>query len=160
MFIRYQYLQSIDKKWLDQLQHLEELREAVHLRTYSQKNPLTEYKIDGFNHFYDMMDSIRNELVSRVYKVRVQLSPEAQAQRLAAQRQIQMNAKHAEAESAFAGVRSGINGDQARRQAARGPMANHTQSENATVVRVMPKVGRNDPCPCGSGKKYKQCHGR
>ena len=71
-----------------------------------------------------------------------------------------MNAQHDESQNGFQGVCSGINGDQARRQAASGAMQKHTQSENATVKRMMPKVGRNEPCPCGSGKKYKQCHGR
>lgn len=161
MFIRYQYIQVIDKKWLDQLETLDSLREAVSLRTYSQKNPLTEYKNEGFNVFYDMMDTIRTTIISRLFKVRVQLSPEAQEQRLRAQQQMrQMNAQHDVSQNGFAGVRSGINGDQARRQAASGAMQKHTQSETATVKRLVPKVGRNDPCPCGSGKKYKQCHGR
>ena len=161
MFIRYQYIQAIDKKWLDQLEALESLREAVSLRTYSQKNPLTEYKIEGFNIFYDMLDSIRTTIISRLFKVRVQMSPEAQEQRMRAQSKMkQMNAQHDESQNGFQGVRSGINGDQARRQAASGAMQKHTQSENATVKRMMPKVGRNEPCPCGSGKKYKQCHGR
>ena len=161
MFIRYQYIQAIDKKWLDQLEALESLREAVSLRTYSQKNPLTEYKIEGFNIFYDMLDSIRTTIISRLFKVRVQMSPEAQEQRMRAQSKMkQMNAQHDESQNGFQGVRSGINGDQARRQAASGAMQKHTQSESATVKRMMPKVGRNEPCPCGSGKKYKQCHGR
>ena len=161
MFIRYQYIQAIDKKWLDQLEALESLREAVSLRTYSQKNPLTEYKIEGFNIFYDMLDSIRTTIISRLFKVRVQMSPEAQEQRMRAQSKMkQMNAQHDESQNGFQGVRSGINGDQARRQAASGAMQKHAQSENATVKRMMPKVGRNEPCPCGSGKKYKQCHGR
>ena len=81
MFIRYQYIQVIDKKWLDQLEALEALREAVSLRTYSSKNPLTEYKIDGFNIFYDALDSIRQTIISRLFKVRIQLSPEALAER-------------------------------------------------------------------------------
>lgn len=161
MFIRYQYIQAIDKKWLDQLEFLESLREAVSLRTYSQKNPLTEYKIDGFNVFYDMLDSIRTTIISRLFKVRIQLSPEALAQRAKAQSQMQkINAQHEESKSTFAGARSGISGDQARRQAASGAMQRHTQSETTTVKRTAPKIGRNDPCPCGSGKKYKFCHGR
>lgn len=161
MFIRYQYIQTIDKKWLDQLEVLESLREAVSLRTYSQKNPLTEYKIEGFNIFYDMLDTIRTTIISRLFKVRVQLNSDAQEQRLRARTQMrQMNAKHDESQNGFAGVRSGINGDQARRQAASGAMQKHTQSESATVRRLVPKVGRNEPCPCGSGKKYKMCHGR
>ena len=167
MFIRYQYVQTIDKKWLDQLEELESLRDAVHLRSYGSKNPLTEYKIDGFNIFDEMMDSIRTTVMSRVFKVRIQLSPAAaEARRRMSSRD--MSARHSEAAS-FAGGSSGeaqreasvqMSGDAARRAAAGGAMQKHTQGQSVTVRRTMPKIGRNDPCPCGSGKKYKNCHGR
>ena len=166
MFIRYQYVQVIDKKWLDQLEALEGLREAVSLRSYGSKNPLTEYKIDGFNLFDEMLDSIRNTVMSRVFKVRIQLSPEAmEARRQAALRnQAGMNAQHDEAhnvtQAAHRQAGSQMSGDQARRMAAQSPMQRRTQGESVTVRRATPKVGRNDPCPCGSGKKYKQCCGR
>jgi preprotein translocase subunit SecA len=170
MFIRYQYVQIIDKKWLDQLEELESLRDAVYLRSYGSKNPLTEYKIDGFNMFDDMMESIRTTVMSRVFKVRIQLSPEAAEQRRRMQEaQVRsMNAQHSEAESMVGSssqatqreASSQMNGDAARRTAASGVMQQHTQGQNITVRRTMPKVGRNDPCPCGSGKKYKNCHGR
>ena len=171
MFIRYQYIQMIDKKWLDQLETLEGLREAVALRSYGSKNPLTEYKIDGFNIFDEMLDTIRNSVMSRVFRVRVQLSPEAAEQRrrmLEAQQQ-GMNAQHNEAGNTAAqmaqntaerSAHSNFNGDQARRQAVNSAMNQRSQGDNVTVRRTMPKVGRNDPCPCGSGKKYKQCCGR
>ncbi|EPF27440.1 preprotein translocase, SecA subunit [Treponema socranskii subsp. paredis ATCC 35535] len=167
MFIRYQYVQTIDKKWLDQLEELESLRDAVHLRSYGSKNPLTEYKIDGFNIFDEMMDSIRTTVMSRVFKVRIQLSPAAvEARKRMSSRD--MSAQHSEAAS-FAGGSSGeaqreasmqMSGDAARRAAAGGAMQKHTQGQSVTVRRTVPKIGRNDPCPCGSGKKYKNCHGR
>ena len=171
MFIRYQYVQIIDKKWLDQLETLEGLREAVSLRAYGSKNPLTEYKIDGFNIFYEMLDSIRNSVMSRVFKVKIQLSPEAaeHRRRMAEAQQQAMNAQHAQMESSFGAqaanneqrnVQSTFSGDQARRQAVGSAMNQRSQAENATIRRTTPKVGRNDPCPCGSGKKYKQCCGR
>jgi preprotein translocase subunit SecA len=171
MFIRYQYVQIIDKKWLDQLETLEGLREAVSLRAYGSKNPLTEYKIDGFNIFYEMLDTIRNSVMSRVFKVKIQLSPEAaeHRKRMAEAQQQSMNAQHAQMESSFGAqaannaqrnVQSTFSGDQARRQAMGSAMNQRSQAENATVRRTAPKVGRNDPCPCGSGKKYKQCCGR
>ena len=171
MFIRYQYITMIDKKWLDQLETLEGLREAVALRSYGSKNPLTEYKIDGFNIFDEMLDTIRNSVMSRVFRVRVQLSPEAAEQRrrmLEAQQQ-GMNAQHSDAGNTAAqmaqntaerSAHSNFNGDQARRQAINSAMNQRSQGDNITVKRTMPKVGRNDPCPCGSGKKYKQCCGR
>ncbi len=164
LFIRYQYVQIIDKKWLDQLEALEALREAVGLRSYGSKNPLTEYKIDGFNMFDEMLDSIRNTVMSRVFKVRIQLSPEAQEarKRAAMQAQRNMNAQHSEAENITQQARpvSSMNGALARRQAAGSVTAQHTQGQSITVRRSSPKIGRNDPCPCGSGKKYKNCCGR
>lgn len=166
MFIRYQYVQIIDKKWLDQLEALESLREAVSLRSYGSKNPLTEYKIDGFNMFDEMMDTIRSTVMSRVFKVRIQLSPQAAEQRrqAAMRSHSSMNAQHSEAEGVSQAVsRSAgaqFSGDAARRQAAGGVMQRHTTGQSVTVRRTSPKIGRNDPCPCGSGKKYKMCCGR
>lgn len=164
MFIRFQYVQIIDKKWLDQLEALEALREAVGLRSYGSKNPLTEYKLDGFNMFDEMLDSIRNIVMSSVFKVRIQLSPEAlEARRRAAmQAQRNMNAQHSEAENITQQARpvSSMNGALARRQAGSSITAQHTQGQSVTVRRTSPKIGRNDPCPCGSGKKYKNCCGR
>ena len=150
MFIRYQYVQDIDRKWLDHLEVLEGLREAVHLRSYGSKNPLTEYKIDGFNIFYDMLDKIRLDIASRVFKVKVQSGEEANQRRVGSQRQ--MNAQH----NTF----GAFDGNSAMARSASSPMASKSRGENVTVVRTSPKVGRNDPCPCGSGKKYKQCCGR
>lgn len=164
MFIRFQYVQIIDKKWLDQLEALEALREAVGLRSYGSKNPLTEYKLDGFNMFDEMLDSIRNIVMSRVFKVRIQLSPEAleARKRAAMQAQRNMNAQHSEAENITQQARpvSSMNGALARRQAGSSITAQHTQGQSVTVRRTSPKIGRNDPCPCGSGKKYKNCCGR
>lgn len=171
MFIRYQYIQIIDKKWLDQLETLEGLREAVGLRSYGSKNPLTEYKIEGFNIFDEMLSTIRDTVMSRVFKVKIQLSPEAAEHRrkmLEAQNK-NMNAQHNEAQSISSQIaqneaqnsaKSSFNGNLARRQASNGAMQQHTQGANVTVRRTSPKVGRNDPCPCGSGKKYKNCCGR
>ena len=171
MFIRYQYVQIIDRKWLDQLETLEGLREAVALRSYGSKNPLTEYKNDGFDIFYEMLDSIRNTVMSRVFKVRIQLSPEAaeQRRRMAEAQAAAANAQHNEAQSmgsqaaqaqAANSARQNFSGAQARAQAAGSQMNQRSQGDNVTVRRTMPKVGRNDPCPCGSGKKFKNCHGR
>jgi len=148
MFIRYQYLQAIDKKWLDHLENLESLREAVYLRSYGQKNPLTEYKLEGFDIFYSMLDDIRIEIASRL--VRVQISTEEEAHASRQMRSIQGNAQH-NSMGSFSDAGQGM-----------GPTALSSRSrpENAQVVRTVPKVGRNEPCPCGSGKKYKHCCGK
>lgn len=147
MFIRYQYVQFIDRKWLDHLEELGGLREAVYLRSYGSKNPLTEYKIDGFNIFYDMIASIKTEIASRVFRVKVQKEAPRQGPQVR-----QMNTQHSAVEA--------FNGATARQAANSSPMAQQRQGDSVTVVRSTPKVGRNDPCPCGSGKKYKQCCGR
>jgi preprotein translocase subunit SecA len=157
-FIRAQYLQFIDRQWLDHLENMESLREAVYLRGYAQKNPLTEYKLEGFQIFDTMIDAIRQEIASRIHLVRIQTAGSRESR---GRMQVQ-SANHGTV-TAFGGAsNSGQNfGERS------GPApANRMQGSrgeaglNATIVRSHPKVGRNDPCPCGSGKKYKLCHGR
>ncbi len=162
-FIRMQYLQAIDRKWLDHLENMEALREAVYLRSYGQKNPLTEYKIEGFQIFETMIDDIRQEIASRVHLVRVQSADnrEVRARPVAT---IQ-SASHGSVGS-FAGAAAPANTSSSGSSASAigtarpsGP-SSRSEPESVTVVRSYPKVGRNDPCPCGSGKKYKYCHGK
>ena len=143
MFIRYQYLQAIDRKWLDHLENLEALREAVYLRSYGQKNPLTEYKLEGFDIFYAMLDEIRFSIASLLVLVRI--STEEPSSRTP-NRRIPQGSAHHSSMGSFHQSSS--------------PMGSSSKPENVQVVRTAPKVGRNDPCPCGSGKKYKHCCGR
>ena len=166
-FIRMQYLQAVDRKWLDHLENMEALREAVYLRSYGQKNPLTEYKIEGFQIFDTMIEDIRQEIASRVYLVRVR-APEEREQRVAKPVATVHSASHAGV-GAFGGASGpaasgGAQGTRSSASAFSGPRtvgpSARSEPEAATVVRTYPKVGRNDPCPCGSGKKYKLCHGR
>ena len=162
MFIRYQYIQMIDKKWLDQLEFLDGLKESVHLRGYGQKNPLTEYKNDGFDAFDEMLGFIRDTVSSLIFKVKVQVNGEPAPKRVMP---TQMDAKHedASAQSPMAAAgksNSSFNARQAQQGARDSAMKSGRQGQGVTVVRAQPKVGRNDPCPCGSGKKYKVCHGR
>ncbi|MDR0718258.1 MAG: SEC-C domain-containing protein, partial [Treponema sp.] len=126
------------------------LREAVHLRSYAQKNPLTEYKVEGFQIFEKMIDEIREAIASRMHLIRIQQGGEREPRAGRTGATVQA-ASHGSV-SAFSG--GGIPSSSGERGGAR------MQSENATIVRAHPKVGRNDPCPCGSGKKYKHCHGR
>lgn len=149
-FIKYQYVQAIDRKWLDHLEALESLRESVSLRTYGLKTPLTEYKIDGFNIFYDMLDSIRLEIAEQLFKVKIKNAQNEDMQLKG--RKITMNAQHNEINP--------FDSRGAKAKAAASPMASKRQAENITVIRTAPKLGRNSPCSCGSGKKYKQCCGR
>ncbi|MDR0383608.1 MAG: preprotein translocase subunit SecA, partial [Spirochaetaceae bacterium] len=151
-FIRMQYLQFIDRMWLDHLESMEALREAVYLRHYAQKNPLTEYKLEGFNIFYEMVDKIRSEIASRTHLVRIAQAGDHEART----RNMAMSASHGSVASFAAGADRPAEGGMTQSRS----VGSRPQGDNVTVVRSHPKVGRNDPCPCGSGKKYKHCHGR
>jgi len=159
LIIRDNYLNAIDRKWLDHLENMEALREAVYLRHYAQKNPLTEYKVEGFQLFEKMIEEIRQEIASRMHLIRIQIADGGQ--RRPASRSIGMtaNASHSSMGSFAGGGAAGAAGA-AQQSNAVSQMQRASRPEGATVVRSQPKVGRNDPCPCGSGKKYKQCHGR
>jgi preprotein translocase subunit SecA len=150
-FIRYQYLQAIDSRWLDHLENMEALREAVYLRTYAQKNPLVEYKLEGFDIFERMIDTIRKTIATRLFLVRIQ-TPEERAARPVVSAGTAAASHDQVGQFGAAGGRAASGGGSAVAQA--------SKPEGATVVRTGAKVGRNDPCPCGSGKKYKHCHGR
>jgi preprotein translocase subunit SecA len=152
MIIRENYLYAVDRKWLDHLENMESLREAVYLRAYAQKNPLVEYKLEGFRIFETMIEEIRQEIASRLHLIRIQAAEGEQVRRPVV-RSIGANqsAKHSSMGS-FESTSAGAQGES--------PMGRASQPQGATVVRSQPKVGRNDPCPCGSGKKYKMCHGR
>jgi len=156
LIIRDNYLNAVDRKWLDHLENMEALREAVYLRHYAQKNPLVEYKLEGFKIFEKMIEDIRQEIASRLHLIRIQIADGSQ--RRPASRSIGANqsASHSSMDS-FAGS---FAGSQQAGNAAPSAMQKASSPDGATVVRSQPKVGRNDPCPCGSGKKYKHCHGR
>lgn len=139
-------LQTLDTFWRDHLAAMDYLRQGIHLRGYAQKNPKQEYKREAFELFVSLLDKINYEVVSTLCKFEVR--QEQDLEQLEAQRRERLNVnmqyKHAEWQA------------QAQDEVA------VAESEVSTVtpfVRGQNKVGRNDPCPCGSGKKYKQCHG-
>lgn len=143
-FLRFNYLRQIDMRWQDHLEQLEELRDAVYLRTYAQKNPLLEYKVEGFEIFDKMLEEIKHAIARTI--VRVQIRP-ANENYSARRRQPVKTVEQHNGPAQFGGGHAAA------------PTQAASQPENATVKRTYPKVGRNDPCPCGSGKKYKHCHG-
>jgi len=151
LFVRYEYLRSIDTKWQDHLDNLEALREAVYLRAYGQKNPLLEYKLEGFQIFDKLIFDIKTSIAKKLFKIRIQ-TQQAPAASYASPVRMQTNHREmgqfAVAELGGGGVAT------ATREAAQ------ATPENAQVRRTYPKVGRNEPCPCGSGRKYKYCHGK
>ncbi len=141
-FIRYHYLRQIDGRWQDHLEQMEALREAVYLRTYSQKNPLLEYKLEGFDIFETMLEEIRYSIARAAVRVRITGRQEHPVQR----EEDSLRADHREV-GQF-GVQQML------------PKAAGGENQAVQIRRSSPKVGRNDPCPCGSGKKYKHCCGR
>jgi preprotein translocase subunit SecA len=154
-FLRWKYLSTIDQKWLDHLENMEALREAVYLRHYAQKNPLLEYKLEGFDIFDKMIEDIRRSVASTLFLVRIQRQEERAIRPVVSgeiTRHDEVGQFGGAAASGAAMVQS------AKAQAASGAMAQGAL-RNAQVVRSVAKVGRNELCPCGSGKKYKHCHG-
>ncbi|MDR1837891.1 MAG: preprotein translocase subunit SecA [Treponema sp.] len=153
IIIRENYLMSVDRKWLDHLENMEALREAVYLRHYAQKNPLTEYKVEGYRIFENMIEEIRQEIASRLHLIRIQVAEDGPRRPVSRSIGANQSASHSSIGS-FGTSSVGAS------SAGSSPMERASRPEGATVVRTQPKVGRNDPCPCGSGKKYKLCHGR
>ncbi|QEI05044.1 preprotein translocase subunit SecA [Pigmentiphaga aceris] len=133
-------LQSIDTHWREHLSSLDHLRQGIHLRGYAQKNPKQEYKREAFELFSGMLDRIRDDVVKVLMTVRVQSAEQMEQAEAQAAQPAQVQYHHANYDEALA--------------AAPAP------ADAETVRNLLPKVGRNDPCPCGSGKKYKVCHGK
>jgi len=157
MIIREHYLHSVDRKWLDHLENMEALREAVYLRHYAQKNPLTEYKVEGYRIFETMIDEIRQEIASRLHLIRIQVAEGGPRRPVSRSIGAVQSASHS---SMGAFDSNSLGGSPAAASSASRSLNAASRPDGATVIRGQPKVGRNDPCPCGSGKKYKHCHGR
>jgi len=149
-FERSVMLQSVDTHWREHLAALDHLRQGIHLRGYAQKNPKQEYKREAFALFAQMLDMIRNDVVRVVMTVHIQSQEEiaAAGQQLAQSHLENVHYQHADFNPALAP------------EELLAPVSGDDKPRAGTVVNALPKVGRNDPCPCGSGKKYKQCHGK
>ena len=149
-------LQVIDSKWRDHLREMDDLKEGIHLRGYGQKDPLIEYKTEAFKMFMELMELIANESLSMVYRVfpeRVEELPLQRARRPA--RREDMVLSHESAQGAgFMTNKEAVPAAAGERRPQQAETGRKPQP-----IRVGTKVGRNDPCPCGSGKKYKNCHG-
>ncbi len=131
-FLRLQYLRQIDMRWQDHLEQLEALREAVYLRTFAQKNPLLEYKLEGFDIFDSLIDQIRSYIASLMLRVKVSGESQQSAQR----------------------------GTTVEMHSGASQFAQPVAQAPTQIRRTTAKIGRNELCPCGSGKKYKHCHGQ
>ena len=145
-------LQAIDSHWREHLAALDHLRQGIHLRGYAQKNPKQEYKREAFELFGQMLDLIKNEVIKVVMTVQIQSREEIDA----AEAQLQLSQSHLEnVHYQHADFDAAVAPEELL-----APTAHSEEPKAQPVTNVMPKVGRNDPCPCGSGKKYKQCHGK
>jgi preprotein translocase subunit SecA len=140
-FERMVLLQSLDTHWREHLSALDYLRQGIHLRGYAQKQPKQEYKREAFELFGQLLDSVKNEVTKVLITVRVQSTEQIEQ----AAEAMESKAEHIANVTYTAPTETG---------------EVETTLDTATQVAAVPRVGRNDPCPCGSGKKYKQCHGK
>ncbi|QOC23205.1 preprotein translocase subunit SecA [Wenzhouxiangella sp. AB-CW3] len=144
-------LSVLDQQWKEHLASMDYLRRGINLRAFAQKKPQQEFKREGFEMFTAMLDTMKHEVMKALARVRVRSEDDVEAVDQQRRREVPMQFQHAEAQSATAG---GARGE----ADARGQQGGSLKPD--TYVRDGRKVGRNEPCPCGSGKKYKQCHGR
>jgi len=153
---RYFILHVIDEKWKDHLYEMDMLKEGIHLRAYGQKNPLIEYKREAFQMFESLIYSINEETLNWLWKFQLQEEPMSRAELRQRRPQERMQFVHAESggmayQSSQTQEQYGEESDIQR--------ASRERSHKKQPIRVGQKIGPNDPCPCGSGKKYKKCHG-
>jgi preprotein translocase subunit SecA len=140
-------LQTLDGHWKEHLAAMDYLRQGIHLRGYAQKNPKQEYKREAFEMFSNMLESIKREVITLLSKVQLQVSEELAMQLQQREQVNDFEFKH----ETFKGLSEEppLPAEEPGQEEARQPF-----------VREGRKIGRNEPCPCGSGKKYKHCHGR
>ena len=139
-------LRQLDFHWKEHLAAMDHLRQGIGLRSYAQKNPKQEYKREAFDMFGEMIEQVKHDTISILSRIRVQSEEDLAAMEARRKQAEQMKFQHAEASALGGG------GSAEEKPAAQPPQT--------PFVRDGRKVGRNEPCPCGSGKKYKQCHGR
>ena len=139
-------LNVLDQNWKEHLGQMDYLRQGIHLRGYAQKQPKQEYKREAFELFSEMLEKVKREVVALLARVRIRDEAEIAALEAAERAQADALARKMQFQHAETG---GYGADEEAAQAQAGLDA-----------RLSPKVGRNDPCPCGSGKKFKHCHGQ
>jgi preprotein translocase subunit SecA len=167
------YLQEIDNQWLEHLQNMDSLRDGIGLRGYGQRDPKKEYQKEGFEYFMELMQTIKSSIVNKMFHFEIEREDEVERleerrREQALEQQERLQLTHAEAANGADGAEDPAEPEQPaaasrrtrRRAAAAGVQAPVAAPIAQTVRRERPKVGRNDPCWCGSGKKYKHCHFR
>ena len=161
-------LRVVDKKWMEHLDHMDMLRDGINLRAYGQRNPLVEYKIEALDMFEEMEADIQDQIASLMYHVSI-ITPEQQQEAAAKQATAQQpDAQEAPAseqdkakmEAIIKKQKSQLQDHLQNAQASHGDEVSAAEVKKKPVTKDGKKVGRNDPCPCGSGKKYKNCCGK
>ncbi|PHQ81560.1 MAG: preprotein translocase subunit SecA [Coxiella sp. (in: Bacteria)] len=147
-------LQMLDQHWKDHLATMDHLRQSIHLRSYAQKNPTQEFKREAFGLFTKLLDNLKYEYSATLCRVDLISQEQLEQQQRYQQFTPQLNYQHAEANAM-------TSAEEAQPEMPDEMVTEQEEAaEQAPFIREEPKVGRNDPCPCGSGKKYKQCHGK
>ncbi|WP_298581439.1 preprotein translocase subunit SecA [uncultured Luteimonas sp.] len=144
-------LNVLDDNWKQHLGRMDYLRQGIHLRGYAQKQPKQEYKKEAFELFSEMLDKVKREVVTLLARVRVRTEEEVAAIEAQERAQTEARLRQAQFQHADAG---GYSADEEAAQ------PDYQHGAQSPIVRDGAKIGRNDPCPCGSGKKYKHCHGQ
>jgi preprotein translocase subunit SecA len=142
-------LQSLDTHWREHLSALDHLRQGIHLRGYAQKNPKQEYKREAFELFTTMLEEIKAEVTRTLMTVQIRSEQQVEAVTETQHQPVNVQYRHAAYEEVL--------GEEEQQEASE---AQERSDKHQPFVRHGQKIGRNDPCPCGSGKKYKQCHGK
>jgi preprotein translocase subunit SecA len=137
-FERAVMLQSLDNHWREHLAGLDHLRQGIHLRSYAQKNPKQEYKREAFELFGALLDTVKHEVTQVTMQVQVKSAADLEAVEKPTELE-NVQYQHTDYDEA---------------------LASPAAEDGAPFEREGVKIGRNDPCPCGSGQKYKQCHGK
>jgi preprotein translocase subunit SecA len=140
---------SIDESWKEHLRELDDLRQSVQNATYEQKDPLLIYKFESFELFKTMLDTVNKNVVGILMRGQIPTQDPDQVRQAEEQKRLDMSRFEASKDEYSPSLKEGGNNE-----------AMQNQKQKVQPVRVEKKVGRNDPCPCGSGKKYKQCHGK
>ncbi len=142
-------LRNLDTLWKDHLLAMDHLKEGIGLRGYGQKNPLAEYKREGLDLFAEMENRLSRDVIEQLFRVQVAVEEKTDTHDLSPEQQDKVVLSHAQVAPVGAAVAAAVQGGTATK----------AERPKQAPVRAQEKVGRNDPCPCGSGKKYKKCHG-
>ena len=149
-------LNVLDQSWKEHLARMDYMRQGIHLRGYAQKQPKQEYKRESFELFSEMLDKVKQDVITLLARVRIRDEEEVTAMENTERQRLEAQAKNMQ----FQHPETGDFGVDDEMEQAMAFASQGAETQPGTITRDSEKIGRNDPCPCGSGKKYKQCHGQ